>query len=221
MDILFWYKYLKLIQDIWFSSDSLWDIWNWLKISPRPDLGRLAHACLLLLLACCCCTCCRSPINDLDLPGVYYPTAGSSCCSPQAGSCRPDPISVSLVVCNSVPISWGTNKPAVLVAERNKNSDNDTSYNPKHQHVFPLHQQEWCCFECLHEFPHCISRKWCWFHEFPEHQQEMLLSWIPTASARNDVDFMNYHSISRKCFFHVFPPHQQEISLGDIVWDKG
>ncbi len=56
---------------------------------------------------------------------------------------------------------------------------------------------------------HCISRKWCWFHEFPPHQQEMLLLWIPSVIS---------HSISRKCCFHEFQQHQQEISLGDIVW---
>ncbi len=93
MDIQFWFEYLKLFQDIWFSGDSLWDIWNWLKISPRPELDRLARAgLLLLLLACCCCTCHSSPIHVLDLLGVYYPTANSSPCSPQAGSRRPDPI---------------------------------------------------------------------------------------------------------------------------------
>ncbi len=153
MDIHFWFEYLKLFQDILFSSDSLWDIWNWLKISPRPDRGRRVRAgLLLLLLACCCCTCRRSLIHDLDLLGVYYPTVGSSRCSPQAGSRRPDPISSqsghpATEVCraqfspqrsscesaetsfagNSAQNSWGTNKPAVSVAERNKNSDNDMS----------------------------------------------------------------------------------------------
>jgi hypothetical protein len=45
-----------------------------------------------LVPACCCCTCRRSLIHVLDILGVYYPTAGSSRCSPQAGSRRPDPI---------------------------------------------------------------------------------------------------------------------------------
>ncbi len=163
MDIQFWFEYLKLFQDISFSSDSLCDIWNWLKISPRPDRGRRARAgLLLLLLACCCCTCRRSLIHVLHLLGVYYPTAGSSRCSPQAGSRRPDPISrqsgrpateacraqfspqrsscetaETSFVGNRVPNSWGTNKPAVSVAGRNKNSDNETSYNRRRLGVIP------------------------------------------------------------------------------------
>ncbi len=202
MDVQFWFEYLKLFQDIWFSSDSLWDIWNWLKIFPRPDRAAAAAGLLLLHLP---------PLTDscFGHSRCYYPTAGSSRCSPQDGSRRPDPITCqsgrpATEACraqlsphrssceiaetsfagNSVPNSWVTNKPAVSVAERNKNSDNDTSYNPKHQHVFPPNQQELCCLEC--------------FHEFPLHQQEMmLLSWIPTASAGN-VAFMNSHLNSRK-----------------------
>ncbi len=88
---------------------------------------------------------------------------------------------------NHVPNSWGTNKLTVLVGTRNTKFDNDTSYNPKYQHVFPLHQQEM-----------------------------MLLSWIPTASAENHVAFINSHRISRKYWFHEFSLHQQEMLLSCI-----
>jgi hypothetical protein len=54
----------------------------------RTGVGWLVPAC-----CCCCCTCSHSLIHGLDLLGVYYPTAGSSRCSPQARSPRPDPIS--------------------------------------------------------------------------------------------------------------------------------
>ncbi len=95
----------------------------------------------------------------------------------------------------------------------------DTSYNPKHQHIFPLHQRE---MMLLHKIPtesgnldfmnsHCISIRKSWFHEFPLHQQEMLLPFILIASAGN-VAIMFSHRISRKCCFHVFPPYHQEIS---------
>jgi hypothetical protein len=77
----------------------------------------------------------------------------------------------------------------VSVAERYTNFNSGKSYNPKHQHVFPQHQQEMM-------LPSRI-------------QQEILLSCIPTSSAGN-IAFMNSVSISRKCCFHVIPPHQHE-----------
>jgi hypothetical protein len=60
----------------------------------RTGVGGLVPVCCCWpARPCCCCTCRRSLIHVLDLLGVYYPTAGSSSCNPQAGSRRPDPIS--------------------------------------------------------------------------------------------------------------------------------
>ncbi len=202
LDIWFWSVHLKFCDDIWKSSDVLWDIWKRLKISPRPDSGRQARACLLLLhlplltppLAC--------TLRELGQPQFQHVTQNqppiphsilsvegfnifpdiwwayilrwqkaSLLCTMSGfalflqasrGDCGAHLIAETSFAGNRVPNSWGTNRLTVSVAERNtsfESFDNDTSYNPKHQHIYS----------------HCIRRKWWCLHEFQPHQQKTML----------------------------------------------